>query len=425
MSTLKEDITRAVIAIHRETKEEWIPLKEIYAKVEELRMRPNANKGASIRASLEIHSPQSDAFEGKQLYNLKEKGTGLYQSMYYNQLMKIETLNIGELFTRDEVMELFKVSGQSEMLESNTLDALVLITSLDNGIYGDSEIENGKIIYTGEGKVGNQQLNKNNETLYHSLETNLSVYLFTKDSQRRYTYEGKVKLYDKPYMSDEVDINGNMRKVWKFPLQILYSNQNQNEEIDANVEAIARKVEVLEEAVKVSENDVELVFVDGPLKIRKYRPDSERGTGNRRRRPNYIARAIVNNKQGEINEEVIYKNELKYFMDMGRDDLVKRMKDFFENRKDDEGYDILSFELNNNQEYIEKYIEVKSTKGNESTPIDITDSEVRFAKKHLDQYYLYRIIKSDSRDRYVKIVKGKDLICDYEFVPNTYQIYSK
>ena len=48
------------------------------------------------------------------------------------------------------------------------------------------------------------------------------------------------------------------------------------------------------------------------------------------------------------------------------------MEDFFKNKKENEGYDILSFELGENGDWIEKYIEVKSTKGSESTPIDIT-----------------------------------------------------
>jgi len=89
------------------------------------------------------------------------------------------------------------------------------------------------------------------------------------------------------------------------------------------------------------------------------------------------------------------------------------MKDFFENKKENEGFDILSFELNSKGKYIEKYIEVKSTKGDESTPIDITDYEIDFAKKHINQYYIYRIIKCNSSDRYVKIVKGKDLFIKF------------
>lgn len=177
MSTLREDINRAVIAIHREERREWIPLKDIYKRVEKIRNKPNVNNGASIRASLETHCPQCDAFLGKSLYNLKEKGTGLYKSIYYDKLMKIEKLNIGEIFTKNEIMELFNVSGQAGIMKTNTLDALILISYQSNSVYNDSNIQDGKIIYTGEGPVGDQQLNKNNRTLYDSLVNNLPIYL--------------------------------------------------------------------------------------------------------------------------------------------------------------------------------------------------------------------------------------------------------
>ena len=104
---------------------------------------------------------------------------------------------------------------------------------------------------------------------------------------------------------------------------------------------------------------------------------------------------------------------------------IEKMKTFFENKTENEGFDILSFELNKSNEYVEKYIVVKSTKGGESTPIDITDNEIRFAKDHIKQYYLYRIIKSNSEDRYVKVVTGKELFENYKFVPTAFKIYSK
>ena len=218
MSTLKNDINRAVIKIHREQHKEWIPLKEIYKQVEEIRKRPNANNGASIRGSLETHCIKSESYNGKPLYDLKSKGTGLYKSIYYENILDIENIKIGEIYTREQLMNLFKISGQAGMMKTNTLDALVLISSPTNGTYEDSEIIDGKILYTGEGLTGDQQLNKNNKTLYDSLDENLNVYLFSKDEDLQYIFEGQVRLYDKPYETYENDRLGNKRIVWKFPL---------------------------------------------------------------------------------------------------------------------------------------------------------------------------------------------------------------
>lgn len=425
MSTLKEDINRAIIAIHRETWKEWIPLKEIYAKVEKIRKVPNPNKGAPIRASLEKHCKLSDAFSGKELYILKEKGLGLYKSYYFDKLVKINQLEIGDILTFKEITELFNISGRSGIMKTNSLDALVLTTSESNGIYQDSEIIEGKITYTGEGQDGDQQLIKNNKTLYHSLENNLYVFLFSKEKNGTYTFEGRVCLNDEPYQMLEKDSKGKERKVWKFPLKIIYS-EKKFEKDNPNFSELVKEVIEIERKVVVSNSYDKLIIKNGPPKIRKHREKSERAKNNRTKKPDYIAEEIVKCTLGIVNEKRIYDEELKLLMNQNAKLEVEKMKEFYKNKKDNEGFDILSFELNEQGNYVEKYIEVKSTKGNESTPIDITDNEIDFAKKHKDQYYLYRIVKSeDVNNRYIKILKGEELFKLYKLVPNNYKIYSK
>lgn len=426
MSKLKEDINRAIISIHRQDNKEWIHLKEIYKKVEEIRNKPNANNGASIRESIENHCTKCKHFKGESLYDLKEKGTGLYKSIYYNNLVEIEKIKIGETFTREQIMNLFKVSGQSGIMKTNSLDALVLISDISNNVYDDSIIKDGKLLYTGEGLRGNQQLNKNNKTLYESLETQLNIYLFTKDEKRVYTYEGQVKLYDHPYEAFENDIDEVKRKVWKFPLQIVYSDgKDSNELSDLKYSKVVEDIKNIQDNVSVISENKELTFINEPLKVRRYRENSEKRKMNRKYKPDYIAEEIIKNKQGIINEKVIFENEIRIMTELKAYKQIEKMKEFFENKKENEGYDILSFQLKDNGEYIEKYIEVKSTKNEEGTPIDITDNEIRFAKDHIDQYYIYRIIKSESKDRYVKIVTGKELFENFEFIPTTFKIYSK
>ena len=50
MSTLREIVYNSVIAIHRRTGKEWIPLKEIYEEVDKNRDVGINNGGASVRA---------------------------------------------------------------------------------------------------------------------------------------------------------------------------------------------------------------------------------------------------------------------------------------------------------------------------------------------------------------------------------------
>lgn len=420
MNTLKEDIDIAVQRIHAEEKIEWIPLKRIYEKVEEIRKEPVKNNGASVRASLEYQCASCDVFKGEEKYIAQEKGLGLYKSIYYDQIKFINSINIGDTFTRDQLMAIFKISGQSGMMKTNSLHALILTTSESNGVYSDSFVENGTMIYTGEGLEGNQTLDKNNKTLYYAKENNLPVYLFSKDKNRKYTFEGKVEVYDNPYQVIEKDINNNDRLVWKFPLRVI--NEIKEETHDEKLDNLIFEIIELDNHLEIEENNCDLIFKDGPLNIRKYRKTGNKI--NRKNKPDYIAEAIIKNKQGIQNEKVIYEAEIKRLMAEEAKEQVKLMEEFFKNKKENEGFDILTFELDENNQYTEKYIEVKSTKGSESTPIDITAEEIEFAREHIDNYLLYRIIYSDSDQRYVKVVKGEDLFKNYNFVPTTFKIYS-
>lgn len=302
--------------------------------------------------------------------------------------------------------------------KTNKLNCLVIITNEENGVYRDSVLKDGKIDYTGEGQKGNQTLSGNNESIYDSKKNNLPMYLFSKDAKRRYIYEGKAELCGKPYQVKEKDVEGLERLVWKFPLQV------QDMDADREFRRIAEKVEEIEESYFIDkEQNEELQYVDGLIEIRKYKKTENKV--ERKNKPDYIAEEIVKSKQGEINEKRIYEMEIKRLENEGAKEQVKRMKEFFENKKENEGFDILTFELDKNGVYVEKYIEVKSTKGDEGTPIDITSTELEFAKENIDDYYLYRVIKSTGKDRYMKKINGRDLLNEYIFIPSTYKIYSK
>ena len=317
-------------------------------------------------------------------------------------------------------MSIFKISGQSGMMKTNTLNALVLTTS-EESIYGDSSIENGTIQYTGEGQEGDQSITKNNKTLFYSKENNLPIYLFTKDKKRRYTFEGRVELYDKPYQTPENDKNGKERLVWKFPLKVIYS---ENDMVDESIKDISYEIIEISNSIQADDNK-DIIYDESPLELRKYRKNDIERKINRTKKPDYLAEELVKTKQGELNEKVIYERELQKIMELEAKEEVERMEDFFKNRNDSEGYDILSFEQQEDGSLKEIYIEVKSTKGNEGTPIDITDNELEFAKKHIDQYYLYRIYNSDKKNKTLKIVTGKELLENYVFVPSSYKIYSE
>ena len=115
---------------------------------------------------------------------MKKSGEALYETEYEENLTVIKNINIGDIFTREQLMKIFKISGQSGIMKTNTLNCLVLVTNEENDVYEDGNVKDGKIIYTGEGLRGDQQLKRNNALIYHSKENNLPMYLFSKDKKR-------------------------------------------------------------------------------------------------------------------------------------------------------------------------------------------------------------------------------------------------
>ena len=104
------------------------------------------------------------------------------------------------------------------MNKCNRTNTLVLISKhTSNRIYGDL-FRNNQLIYTGEGQKGDQTYTGANKDLLNSNETKLPVYLFVVFKNQLYTYYGRVFLNGEPYFEDELDVEGNNRKVIRFPL---------------------------------------------------------------------------------------------------------------------------------------------------------------------------------------------------------------
>lgn len=138
--------------------------------------------------------------------------------------MKIEEFERGKIYNREDLREAFGGSFMGGMNICKRTNTLVLISKhTNNRIYEDGFRDN-KIIYTGEGQKGDQTLTKGNKKLYYAARDNVPVHLFVVFKNTQYTYYGLVQLVDDIYYADELDVEGKMRKVIKFPLVRLQPN---------------------------------------------------------------------------------------------------------------------------------------------------------------------------------------------------------
>ncbi|MDP4085071.1 MAG: HNH endonuclease [Bacillota bacterium] len=153
----------------------------------------------------------------------------------------------GTILNNDQLTKTFLCAPQGGMRRSHRTNTLVLISD-QTGIYKD-RVENNIFYYTGMGQVGDQTLTSQNKTLAESNESSIEVHFFEVFKPKEYTYQGIVVLADKPYQERQKDMNGNMRNVWIFPLQVVQNDIELVQEIE-RLEAKLVEDETLEETEK-------------------------------------------------------------------------------------------------------------------------------------------------------------------------------
>lgn len=133
--------------------------------------------------------------------------------------MNISEFVLGKKYKRDDLISAFGGSfmrGINICKKTNT----IVITSKHTGnrIYDDKLFEGDVMYYTGEGQEGDQTLTFGNKAIFEAKGKNIPIHLFVVFKKAEYTYYGEVEVVDQPFFVDEKDINGDMRKVIKFPM---------------------------------------------------------------------------------------------------------------------------------------------------------------------------------------------------------------
>jgi len=166
--------------------------------------------------------------------------------------MDNELPKIGEELSNDELVEIFKCGPQGGMRRSLKTNTLVLTSKHIDNVYDDRWI--GSVFhYTGMGLEGDQSLTyAQNKTLAQSETNGVGVHLFEVFTKNQYSYMGRVELAKNPYEETQNDQNGNLRRVWVFPLQ---STEGHLPALPFNrvIEAEARKIR---KAKKLSEEQL-------------------------------------------------------------------------------------------------------------------------------------------------------------------------
>lgn len=107
------------------------------------------------------------------------------------------------------------------------------------------------------------------------------------------------------------------------------------------------------------------------------------------RKTDYLELEAQNQKLGEAGEKRIIEYERAKLIRAGKESLADRIEWVSETRGPAAGYDVLSYDENGK----DRFIEVKTTKYGKCTPFFVTKNELEFSREYSSQYCLYRLFR--------------------------------
>ena len=126
---------------------------------------------------------------------------------------------IGATYTANDYCKEFKCGSRSGMNYSKITNTMVIITKTHTTEHGDYWKDN-VLYYTGQGAVGDQKLTRSNKRLANSNKEGTRLHVYSLEGPKEYIYKGEAELV-RYYTQQDVDINGNLRTVYKFELKLL------------------------------------------------------------------------------------------------------------------------------------------------------------------------------------------------------------
>ena len=150
---------------------------------------------------------------------------------------------------------------------------------------------------------------------------------------------------------------------------------------------------LIEQAIlnEIEDSEVEFVsleLVDIPKKRKKNKYSEI--TKKTIKKTDYLKKAKTNAKNGLLGEELVMIYEKNRLLSLGRNDLAELIK-WISKEDDGTGYDIISYDVDINNNIIEKFIEVKTTEGSDTNVFYISTNELSVMEKLKKQYYIYRV----------------------------------
>lgn len=133
----------------------------------------------------------------------------------------------------------------------------------------------------------------------------------------------------------------------------------------------------------------------------------------------YLAREAQNRSLGLAGEVLVLEYESRRLHGLGAKALAERIEHVSRTRGDGAGFDILSFDADGR----ERFIEVKTTAYIAETPFFVSRNEVAFSHEYARQFHLYRLFEFRQRPRMFALPGALHETCQLD--PVTYRACAK
>lgn len=121
---------------------------------------------------------------------------------------------------------------------------------------------------------------------------------------------------------------------------------------------------------------------------------------------------------GDKGEDLVKQREIEFLKEKNLHDKAALV----EIVQDGKGYDVLSFNEFGN----EKFIEVKTTTGNEYSPFFLSENEIDFLRLHLNRYCIYRVYNYDEENNFAEFYElNGDIERQLLMKPTQYRVLIK
>ncbi|MDN3612568.1 DUF3427 domain-containing protein [Vibrio ostreicida] len=194
-----------------------------------------------------------------------------------------------------------------------------------------------------------------------------------KGRTQAFIYVGRLRCKDYSYLTDSKEI----------PVEVTYDVIDFQAEPSPQLNALYVWRASHEALINTSAS----VLLETPKpKAKKPPPATSTKRKSQQNQPNWAEIDENNRNLGLAGERLVLGFEKQYLLSENRQDLAEKIE-HIALKDSDAGYDILSFD----KEGKEKYIEVKTTNKSKGTAFFISRNEVKMSQAYGDQYWVYRV----------------------------------